>query len=139
MFKPVHRLLNQRIHSALPGAKVLLHSCGSVRELIPDFIEAGFDAINPVQISAAGMDPAALKREFGSSIVLWGGGVDTQNTLSQGSAQAVREEARRLIETLAPGGGYIFAAAHNIQADVPPENIIALFETAAAYRKGGSS
>jgi len=138
VFAPVHRRLNAHIHTMLPESKVLLHSCGSVRQLIPDFIEAGFDALNPVQISAAGMDPASLKREFGEAITFWGGGVDTQNTLSHGSPQEVRSEVRRLIETFAPGGGFVFASSLYFNATATTENIVALFETAAEYRGGGS-
>jgi uroporphyrinogen decarboxylase len=134
LFKPLQTRLNQRIRQNAPAVKLLLHSCGAVRPLIPDFIEAGFDALNPVQITAAGMDARELKRDYGRSIAFWGGGVDTQHTLAQAGPQAVRDEVRKQIETLAPEGGFVFSAVHNIQADVPAENIIALFETAAEYR-----
>lgn len=134
VFKRHHTEIVGDIKRSFPHAKVLLHCCGSVRAFIPDLIEAGFDALNPIQIAADGMDPAELKAEFGRDIALWGGGINTQNTLSRGTAQEVRDEARRLIEVLSPGGGFVFAAVHNIQADVPAENVIALFETAAEYR-----
>ena len=94
----------------------------------------GVDILNPVQFSAAGMRPDELKREFGRELVFWGGGVDTQDTLPKGSPQAVRDEVRRNIDTLAPGGGFVFAAVHNIQADVPPENFWAMWETLMLYR-----
>ena len=98
-----------------------------MRPLIPDLIEAGIDILNPVQISAAGMDLRELKREFGRDLVFWGGGVDTQGVLGSGTAEAVREDVRRNIEALAPGGGFIFAAVHDIQANVPPENVMAMW------------
>ena len=106
---------------------LLLHSCGSVRQFIPDLIEAGVDALNPVQVSAAGMDPAELKREFGRDLVFWGGGCDTQNVLCRRSPEEVKAEVRRRAANLAPGGGFVFTQVHNIQPDVPPENIIAMY------------
>ena len=112
-----------------PDAKLFFHSCGNVRPLLPDFIEMGVDILNPVHISATGMEPVALKREFGKDIVFWGGAVDTQDVLPYGTPGQVRDDARRNIEALAPGGGYVFNTVHNIQADVPAENIVALWET----------
>ena len=106
-----------------------LHSCGSVRELIPDFIECGVDILNPVQVAAANMDTKELKREFGRDISFWGGGIDTQHVLPHGSAQEVGDEVRRRIDDLAPGGGFVFATVHNIQGDVPPENILTMWKT----------
>lgn len=106
-----------------------LHSCGSVRELIPDFIECGVDILNPVQVSAANMDTKELKDEFGRDISFWGGGIDTQRVLPRGSEQEVRDEVRRRIDDLAPGGGFVFATVHNIQGDVPPENILTMWDT----------
>jgi uroporphyrinogen decarboxylase len=117
------------------GAKILYHSCGSVVTLIEDFIELGVDALNPVQVSAAGMDTAVLKRQFGDRIAFWGGGVDTQRVLPQGSPDGVRREVRRRIRDLAPGGGYVFASVHNIQREVPPENIEAMYQEALAVGK----
>ena len=105
---------------------VLFHSCGNVRELIPDFIEMGIDILNPVHITATGMEPVALKRDFGNDIVFWGGGVDTQGVLPRGTPDQVRDDVRRNIEALAPGGGYVFNTVHNIQADVPPDNLVAM-------------
>jgi len=107
-----------------------MHSCGSVYDFIPDLIEMGVDILNPVQVSAANMDTRKLKAEFGRDIVFWGGGCDTQTVLPRGSVEAVRDEVKRRIEDLAPGGGFVFAQVHNIQPDVPPENMVAMWETA---------
>ncbi len=125
--KPRHRKLFDFIHSRTK-AKIFFHSCGSVRPVIPDLIEAGVDILNPVQVSAAGMDSAELKREFGRDLTFWGGGVDTQRILGTGTPQQVRQEVRRRVSDLAPGGGFVFAAVHNIQGNVPAENIVAMWE-----------
>ena len=111
-----------------PRAKRFFHSDGNVRPLIPDFIEMGVDILNPVQASAVGMNLAQLKQEYGQDLVFWGGGVDTQGILPTGTPAQVRKDVRRNIKTLAPGGGFVFNTVHNIQADVPPENIIAMWE-----------
>jgi len=116
-------------------AKILLHSCGSVYNLIPDFIEIGVDALNPIQVSAKDMDTKRLKREFGNKLTFWGGGCDTQHILPQGTPNQVREEVRRRIEDLAPKGGFIFTPVHNIQYDVSPENICALYDAALEFGK----
>jgi len=130
IFKPRHaRPFGHIKKKAKTDVKVLLHSCGSVRALIPDLIETGIDALNPVQVSAARMDTRELKREFGGDLCFWGGGVDTQEVLPHGSVDEVRDEVRRRIDDLAPGGGFVFAAVHNIQPDVPPENIRAMWES----------
>jgi uroporphyrinogen decarboxylase len=128
LVKPLHRELFDFLH-AHTAARILFHSCGSVRTLIPDLIEIGVDILNPVQVSAAGMDSAELKREFGGALAFWGGGVDTQRVLGAGSPDAVRIEVRRRIDDLAPGGGFVFATVHNIQPNVPPGNVIAMWET----------
>jgi uroporphyrinogen decarboxylase len=125
LVKPLHRELFAFLH-AHTDAKVFFHSCGSVRELIPDLIEIGVDILNPVQVSATGMDSASLKREFGRDLVFWGGGVDTQRVLGGGTPDEVRAEVRRRVGDLAPGGGFVFAAVHNIQPNVPPENVLAM-------------
>jgi len=125
LVKPLHRELFDFLH-ARTDAKVFFHTCGAVRELIPDLIEIGVDILNPVQVSAAGMETSALKRDFGRDIVFWGGGVDTQRVLGSGTPDQVRAEVRRRIDDLAPGGGFVFATVHNIQPDVPPENILAM-------------
>jgi len=128
-FKPRHALLWQRAKE-LADVKVMLHCCGGVRELLPDLIDAGLDAINPVQISCTGMDAAGLKRDFGRDIVLWGGGCDTQVILPYATPAQVKEHVREQIDILSPGGGFIFQQVHNILATVPPENIVAMLEAA---------
>jgi uroporphyrinogen decarboxylase len=127
--KPRLKVLLERIKQLAPQARIFFHSCGSVRPLLPDFIELGVDIFNPVQIGAVGMEPLALKRDFGRDLVFWGGGVDTQTVLPHGTPHQVREDVRRNIDALAPGGGFIFNTVHNIQADVPPENIMAMCDT----------
>jgi uroporphyrinogen decarboxylase len=121
--------------NAKNDVKILLHSCGSVRKLIPDLIEVGIDALNPIQVAAAGMDTKELKREFGKDLCFWGGGVDTQETLPNRSPAEVRDEVKRRIDDLAPGGGFVFAAVHNIQPDVPPENLLAMWEAFQEHAK----
>ena len=98
-----------------------------------DFIDIGVDILNPVQVAAEGMDSAGLKREFGKDMVFWGGGIDTQRTLPLGSPEDVKEEVIRRINDFAPGGGYVFTTVHNIQPNVPAENIRTMFETALEY------
>lgn len=132
LIKPRLATLNAFIH-ANSGAKVFFHSCGAIRKIIPDLIEVGVDALNPVQVSAASMDSGELKREFGRDIVFWGGGVDTQHTLPAGSPQDVRDEVRRRLDDLMPGGGFVFTAVHSVQADVSPENFMAMWETVRDY------
>ncbi|MBM4041576.1 MAG: hypothetical protein FJ290_24005 [Planctomycetes bacterium] len=114
-------------------AKVFYHSCGALAEFIPDLTEIGVDIINPVQVSAAGMDTAGLKRRFGSRLSFWGGGCDTQAVLPRGTPAEVRAEVRRRIRDLAPGGGFVFNPVHNIQPLVPPENIVAMFHAAHEF------
>lgn len=132
MIKPKQRRLLDAIKRKT-DAKVYYHGCGAVYELIPDLIELGFEILNPVQVSARGMDTARLKEEYGQDIVFWGGGVDTQRVLPFCTPDEVAEEVKQRIDDLAPGGGFIFAAVHNIQAFVPPENIVTAFETALEY------
>jgi hypothetical protein len=127
LYKPFHKLVNDKIHK-LTKWKTFIHSCGGIYELIPDLIEAGFDILNPVQCSADGMDPKRLKAEFGKSLVFWGGGIDTQKTLPFGTPEEVYKEVRERIEIFAEGGGYVFNSIHNIQGNVPIENIIAMFK-----------
>ena len=126
-FKPRHQLMWNRAKQ-LANVKVMLHCCGGVRDLLPDLIDAGLDAINPVQISCAGMDAAKLKADFGKDIVFWGGGCDTQSILPYATPDAVRLHVREQVEILKPGGGYVFQQVHNILANVPPENVVAMFE-----------
>jgi uroporphyrinogen-III decarboxylase len=109
--------------------KTFIHSCGSVRALLPDFIDAGFDILNPVQCSAACMAPEELKQEFGAQVTFWGGGVDTQNTLPFGTADDVCKEVSSRLKNFGKGGGYVFNSIHNVQARVPIENVLAMYET----------
>jgi uroporphyrinogen decarboxylase len=131
--KPNQVALFRHIKRKAPHIKILFHSCGSIRPIIHDLVETGIDILNPVQISAADMDPAVLKRDFGTAITFWGGGIDTQRTLATGSVQDVRDEVKRMIGILAPGGGYVFTPVHNIQANVPPEKVAAVFEAALEF------
>jgi uroporphyrinogen decarboxylase len=126
-FQPREKLMWSRAKE-LAGAKVMLHCCGGVRELLPGLIEAGLDAINPVQITCRGMDPASLKRDFGGKLTFWGGGCDTRDLLIHGSQTEVREHVQKLMDIWRPGGGYVFQQVHNIMADVPPANIVAMFD-----------
>jgi len=112
-----------------------LHSCGSIYPLIKEFIDAGLDAINPVQISAKGMDPEKLKREYGDQITFWGGGVDTQHILPLAKPEEVAEHVKNLIKVFAPRGGFVYAAVHNIQPEVPSENVVTAFKIAYEYGK----
>jgi uroporphyrinogen decarboxylase len=126
-FKPRHKLMWNRAKQ-LANVKVMLHCCGGIRELLPDLIEAGLDAINPVQISCAGMDATKLKADFGKEMVFWGGGCDTQTILPYATADAVRQHVREQVGILSPGGGFVFQQVHNILANVPPKNVVAMYE-----------
>ena len=114
--------------------KVLLHSDGAIFPLLPSIIEMGVDILNPVQTSATGMEPGRLKREFGKQLVFWGGSCDPQSTFANGTPAQVAAETGQNLAELAPEGGYVCAPIHNIQANVPPDNILALFETALKFR-----
>jgi len=127
--KPRWQPVFKRLRELAPHAYFFFHSCGNVRPLIPDFIELGVQILNPVHICATGMEPTALKQDFGDILTFWGGGIDTQDVLPHGTPQQVKIEVKRNIEALAPGGGYVFNPVHNIQADVPVENILAMYET----------
>ena len=134
LFKPRHRRMIDLL-KAKSAAKVLYHCCGAVKSLIPEFIDIGVDALNPVQVSSAGMDDtAALKAEFGQYICFWGG-IDTQRVLPRGTPDEVRAEVRRRIDDLAPGGGFVLAAVHNIQEDVPAENIVAMVDAVVEFEE----
>ncbi len=132
MVKPAEKRVWQFIKSRT-DAKLFLHSCGSVRQFIPDLIEIGVDILNPVQVAAGGMDPTELKREFGKDLAFWGGGCDTQRVLTFGTPDDVEREVRQRIAALAPGGGFVFNQIHNIQPGVPAENIVRMFEAVAEY------
>jgi uroporphyrinogen decarboxylase len=130
-FKPRHKLMWTRAKQ-LANVIVMLHCCGGVRELLPDLIDAGLDAINPVQISCAGMDAAELKAEFGKDMVFWGGGCDTQTILPDAAPEEVRRHVKEQVRILSPGGGFVFQQVHNILAYVPPQNVVAMFEAVRA-------
>jgi uroporphyrinogen decarboxylase len=133
LIKPRVKILFETFIKSAPHAKRFFHSDGNVRPLIPDFIEMGVDILNPIHIRAKDMAPAGLKRDFGRDLVFWGGGVDTQGILPNGTPREVKDDVRRNIEALAPGGGYVFNTIHNIQADVPPENLIAMWQALQEY------
>ena len=129
--KPRHAKFFHRVRELTP-AKLMFHSCGSIVDILPDLIETGVQIINPVQVTARGMDPAFLKREFGRDLVFWGG-TDSQKTLPFGTAEEVRAMVARLIDTFGPGGGFVFSSCHNIQPDVPLENVLAMFAQAREH------
>ncbi len=135
-FQPREARMWRHVKEIAPHLKIMLHCCGGVRELLPGLIEAGLDTINPVQITCRGMDPAGLKRDFGQRLTFWGGGCDTRQMLINGKPEEIRQHVSELVSIWRPGGGFIFQQVHNILADVPPENIVAMFNavtSAAAY------
>jgi uroporphyrinogen decarboxylase len=132
--KPRQKKLVQHIKS-LTGSKIWYHTCGSVVEYIPDLMDNGIDILNPVQITARDMDPAFLKNRFGKALVFWGGGIDSQHILPFVTPGEVKANVKANMEAFKPGGGYIFNNVHNIQAGVPPENILAMYEAAFEYGK----
>jgi uroporphyrinogen decarboxylase len=134
LIKPRQRELWQFIKRN-SRAYLLVHSCGAIGDIIEDYIEIGVDAINPVQTSSVKMDPGMLKKKYGDRMTFWGGGCDTQRVLPFGSREEVGEEVKRKIRDFAPGGGFIFNQVHNIQPNISPENIVALFEGAYKYGK----
>jgi uroporphyrinogen decarboxylase len=125
--KPLHKQIIDYIKSRT-NARFFLHSCGAIAELMPDLIDIGVDALNPVQVSAEGMETAHLKKEFGRDLTFWGGTVDPQKTLARGTPEDVKTETTRRILDLKPGGGFVIASIHNMQAQVPVENILAFWE-----------
>ena len=127
IFKPRHKMLCDYV-KANSNLRTFLHSCGSIYPIVPDLIEAGFDVINPVQTNCVNMEPDRLKKEFGKDITFWGGGVDPREILNRGSVEDVKNDVKRRLEIFTPGGGYVFNTVHNIMPDVPPENIIAMYE-----------
>ena len=132
LWLPYYREINGWIHKHTRW-KTFKHSCGAVGKFIPSFIEAGFDILNPVQCSATGMEPRHLKSEFGSAIVFWGGGVDTQKTLPFGTPEDVRREVLERCEIFASGGGFVFNTIHNVQAGTPVENVIAMLDAVREF------
>jgi len=133
LYQPFHRRVNDWVHEHTPW-KTFIHTCGSVMALLPDIQAAGFDILNPVQTSAADMDPQTLKDRFGERLAFWGGGVDTQKTLPFGTPDQVRREVRQRIEIFGRGGGFVFNTVHNVQANVPAENLLALYQAVKEYR-----
>ena len=133
LYMPHYKAITGWIHRNTPW-KCFKHSCGAIAPLLPVLIEAGFDIINPVQCSAAGMDPEMLKQKFGHDLVFWGGGVDTQKTLPFGTPDEVRREVRERLRVFAPGGGFVFTPVHNIQACTPVENLLAMYEEVGKHR-----
>jgi hypothetical protein len=134
LFMPFHKTVNDWIHRNTSW-KSFIHSCGSVVALIPHFIEAGFDILNPVQTSAAGMDPQTLKDRFGDRLTFWGGGVDTQKTLPFGTPQEINAEVAERMRIFGKGGGFVWNAIHNVQASTPVENLVAVYQAVAQYRE----
>jgi hypothetical protein len=127
LYKPFQKQLNDWVHKNTTW-KCFLHSCGSIVNLMPDLIEAGFDIFNPVQTSAAGMDPQVLKARFGDRVTFWGGGVDTQRVLPFGTPDEVRAQVRERMRVFGPDGGFVFNPSHNVQAGIPVENLVALYK-----------
>ena len=134
MWLPYYRRLNDWIHENT-NWKTFKHSCGAVESFMPKFIEAGFDIINPVQINATGMDPAHLKKEYGKDLVFWGGGIDTQKTLPYAKPEVVREETLRLCEIFSKDGGFVFNTVHNVQANVPVKNLVAMLDAVKEFNQ----
>jgi uroporphyrinogen decarboxylase len=139
MFREFFKLRYKRMYDYIkkhsPHLKICLHCCGSIHKLLPDLIEAGLDSFNPVQITCGNMEPWRLKKDFGDRMVFWGGGCDTREVLSRGTPAEVADNVRVNIEAFKQGGGFIFQQVHNILADVPPENIMAMFDAAQKYGK----
>jgi hypothetical protein len=133
LYMPFHKILNDWVHGNTSW-KVFMHCCGSIVPLIPDFISAGFDILNPVQTSATGMDPRFLKERFGSELTFWGGGVDTQKILPFGSPEGIRAQVKERLQIFGKGGGYVFNTVHNVQAGIPVENLLALYQTVQEFR-----
>ncbi len=136
LYQPFHRRVNEWVHQRT-NWKTFIHSCGSIRALLADIVDAGFDILNPVQCSAAGMDARELKEQFGDRITFWGGGVDTQRTLPFGTPEEVRGEVLERIEIFNRDGGFVFNTVHNVQANTPPENLVALYEAVREARAAG--
>jgi len=136
-FKPWQAKLWGRAKELAPHVKVNLHSCGGLEPLLDDLIDAGLDTLNPVQITCDGMDPRHLKDTYGERLTFWGGGCDTRHTLPHARPDEIRAHVGDLLSIWSPGGGYIFQQVHNIQADVPPENILAMFEAVRRHRPAG--
>ena len=129
-FKPRHKILWNRAKEICPHVRISLHCCGGIYPLIPDMIEAGLEAVNPVQFTCTDMELPRLKKEFGKDVVFWGGGCDTREILSNGTPRQVEEHVRRNVDLMRKGGGFVFQQVHNILDNVPAENIRAMFQAA---------
>jgi len=138
LFKPRHKQLCDYAH-AHSRMHTFLHCCGSIDQVLPDLIEAGFEIVNPVQTNARGMDPARLKREFGRDIAFWGGGVDTRSVLPSGTPDDVRRQVLERLKIFSRGGGYVFNSIHNILPDVPARNVVSLFDAVAEFNGAARS
>jgi hypothetical protein len=134
-YKPYHKILNDWVHRNTKW-KTFYHCCGSIVKLLDDMVEAGVDILNPVQCSAAGMDPVMLKEKYGKKLVFWGGGVDTQHTLPFGKPEEVKQEVTERLKIFSKGGGFVFNTIHNIQGATPVENMAAMFEAVREFNKG---
>jgi len=133
LYQPFHKQVNDWVH-AHTGWKTFIHTDGALMPLMPHFVAAGFDILNPVQFTAKGMEPETVKAKFGESLVVWGAGVDTQKVLPFGTPDEVRAQVRENIRVFAPGGGFVFGTVHNVQPPTPVENLLAMYETVAEMR-----
>jgi uroporphyrinogen-III decarboxylase len=133
LFKPFHQRVNGWVHEHTPW-KTFIHSCGSIFDLLPDLVEAGFDILNPVQCSAAKMEAQTLKDAFGDKLTFWGGGVDTQRVLPFGTPDEIRRQVRERVGIFNRGGGFVFNTVHNVQANTPRENLVALYQAVKECR-----
>jgi hypothetical protein len=133
LYKPYHTKINEWVHENTSW-KTFIHSCGSVEALIPEFIDSGFDILNPLQTSAANMDPKELKDKYGNRISFWGGGVDTQNTLPFGTPEQVERQVKERVRIFGKNGGFIFNTIHNVQPKVPVENVLAMYKALKGER-----
>ena len=134
LFKPRHKILCDYVKSH-SNMHTFIHSCGSIADLMPDLIEAGIEVFNPVQTNAYHMDPRELKRRFGSACTFWGGGIENVGVLNHGSRQQIRDMVFERMSIFSEGGGFVFNTVHNIMPDVPPENIVAMYEAVADFNK----
>ncbi len=135
LFKPRHKMLCDYVKKN-SNMRTFLHSCGSIYKLIPDLIDAGFEVLNPVQTNCVDMEPEKLKKEFGREVTFWGGGVDTRKVLNNATPEEVRDHVKQRLEIFMPGGGFVFNTIHNILPEVPPENIVAMFEAVSSFDQG---
>ena len=132
LYKPYYKRINDWVHENTPW-KTFYHCCGSIVNYLDDFVDMGVDILNPVQLSAKGMDTHMLKEKYGDKLVFWGGGVDTQQTLPFGTPEQVRQQVKERLEILSRNGGYVFAPIHNVVAKTPAENLVAMYEAVKEY------